>query len=55
MTAPVALTEAGRRRFDEPAAEHDTRRDTPFAGVSDGDVDALEALLQRLTSGKAAR
>ena len=51
----VALTEAGRRRFDELAAEHEARLDSLFAGVSAADVDALEALLQRLTPGKAAR
>jgi DNA-binding MarR family transcriptional regulator len=51
----VALTEAGRRRFDELAAEHEARLDSLFAGVSEADVDLLEELLQRLTPGKAAR
>jgi len=51
----VALTKAGRRRFDELAAEHEARLDSLFAGVSAADVDALEELLQRLTPGKAAR
>ena len=51
----VALTEAGRRHFDELAAEHEARLDSLFAGVSAADVDALEELLQRLTPGKAAR
>ena len=51
----VALTAAGRRRFDELAAEHEARVDSLFAGVSADDVDVLEELLQRLTPGKAAR
>ena len=51
----VALTEAGRRHFDELAAEHEARLDSLFAGVSAADVDALEELLQRLITGKAAR
>ena len=51
----VALTEAGRRHFDDLAAEHEARVDSLFAGVSAADVDALEQLLQRLTPGKAAR
>jgi DNA-binding MarR family transcriptional regulator len=51
----VALTEAGRRHFDQLAAEHEARVDSLFAGVSAADVDDLEQLLQRLTPGKAAR
>ena len=51
----VALTEAGRRHFDELATEHEARLDSLFAGASAADVDALEQLLQRLTPGKAAR
>lgn len=41
----VALTEEGRRRFAEVAADHEERVDALFAGVSTSDLDALEALL----------
>jgi DNA-binding MarR family transcriptional regulator len=51
----VALTEAGRRHFEQLAAEHEARVDSLFGGVSATDVDALERLLQRLTPGKVAR
>jgi DNA-binding MarR family transcriptional regulator len=51
----VALTDAGRRHFDELAAEHEARLDSLFAGVTAADLDALETLLPRLTLGKAAR
>jgi len=51
----VALTGAGRRHFDELAAQHEDRLDSLFGGVSAAEVDALEELLQRLTPGKAAR
>ena len=51
----VALTETGRRHFDELAAEHEARLDSLFAGVSASEVDVLEELLQRLTPRKAAR
>lgn len=51
----VALTAAGRRHFERLAAEHEARLDSLFARVSATDVDALDALLQRLTPGKADR
>jgi DNA-binding MarR family transcriptional regulator len=51
----VALTEAGRKHFDELAAQHEDRLDSLFGGVSAAEVDVLEELLQRLTPGKASR
>ena len=51
----VALTEAGRRHFDELAAQHEARLDSLFGGVSAAEVDVLEEFLQRLIPGKAAR
>ena len=51
----VALTEAGRRHFDELAAQHEARIDSLFGGVSAAEVDVLDELLQRLTPGKVAR
>src|SRR5918994_1493767 len=49
----VALTEAGRRHFDELAAQHEARLDSLFGGVSAAEVDVLEEFLQRLIPGKA--
>jgi DNA-binding MarR family transcriptional regulator len=51
----VALTEPGRRHFDELAAQHEARLDSLFGRVSAAEVDVLEDLLQRLIPGKAAR
>ena len=45
----VALTDDGRRQFERLAAEHEERVDALFGGVSAADLDALEALLQRMT------
>lgn len=41
----VALTDEGRRRFAELAADHEQRVDALFAGVSSSDLDALDELL----------
>lgn len=45
----VALTEAGRRHFEQLAADHEARVDELFAGVSAADLDALAELLQHMT------
>ena len=50
----VALTAAGRRHFEQLAADHEARVDSLFSGVSASDVDALDELLQRLTPRKVA-
>ena len=44
----VALTAAGRRQFTRLAAEHEAQVDAIFGDVSAADLDALEALLQRI-------
>ena len=44
----VALTPAGRRQFTKLAAEHEAQVDAIFGDVSSADLDALEALLQRI-------
>jgi DNA-binding MarR family transcriptional regulator len=48
----VALTTAGRRQFAKLAAEHEARVDEIFGDVSAADLDALEALLQRIDPSK---
>lgn len=45
----VALTDDGRRHFEQLAADHEARVDEMFAGVSAADLDALAELLQHLT------
>ena len=50
----VALTEAGRRHFEQLAIDHEAQVDSLFADVSTKDLDALEAVLQRMTT-QAAR
>jgi DNA-binding MarR family transcriptional regulator len=46
----VALTDAGRRHFEQLAADHEARIDTLFSSVSTKDLDALEVILQRMTA-----
>ena len=50
----VALTDAGRRHFEQLAVDHEAHVDSLFSGVSTSDLDALEELLQRMTPRKAA-
>jgi DNA-binding MarR family transcriptional regulator len=45
----VALTVEGRRHFERLATDHEAQVDSLFAGVSTKDLDALEAVLQRMT------
>ena len=45
----VALTEAGRRHFEQLAVDHEAQVDSLFSGVSTTDLDALDELLQRMT------
>lgn len=49
----VALTTKGRRHFERLAADHEARVDSLYANVSPEDLDALDALLQRMTPRKA--
>lgn len=46
----VALTEAGRRHFEQLAIDHEAQVDSLFSGVSTKDLDALDAVLQRMTA-----
>jgi DNA-binding MarR family transcriptional regulator len=46
----VALTEAGRRHFEQLAIDHEAQVDSLFSGVSTQDLDALDAVLQRMTA-----
>ena len=48
----VALTTAGRRQFTKLAAEHEAQVDSFFGDVSAADLDALDALLQRIDPSK---
>ncbi|MEQ1873567.1 MAG: MarR family transcriptional regulator [Ilumatobacteraceae bacterium] len=48
----VALTATGRRQFTKLAAEHEAQVDEIFGDVSSADLDALEALLQRIDPTK---
>ena len=50
----VALTEAGHRHFAQLAIDHEAQVDSLFSGVSTKDLDALDAVLQRMTA-QAAR
>jgi DNA-binding MarR family transcriptional regulator len=45
----VALTDEGRRHFRQLAIDHETQIDSLFSMVSSSDLDALEAVLQRMT------
>ena len=49
----VALTAAGRRQFTKLAAEHEAQVDSFFGNVSAADLDALDALLQRIDPWKS--
>jgi DNA-binding MarR family transcriptional regulator len=44
----VALTDDGRRHFEQLAEDHEARVDELFAGVSATDLDALTELLQHM-------
>jgi DNA-binding MarR family transcriptional regulator len=46
----VALTEAGRRHFEQLAADHEARIDSLFSTVSSADLDVLDEILQRMTA-----
>ena len=46
----VALTEAGHRHFAQLAIDHEAQVDSLFSGVSTKDLDALDAVLQRMTA-----
>jgi DNA-binding MarR family transcriptional regulator len=48
----VALTDEGRRRFAELAADHEARVDALFSGASASDLDALDELLHRIDPRK---
>jgi DNA-binding MarR family transcriptional regulator len=50
----VALTDQGRRQFEQLAADHEARVDSLFSGVSTSDLDALEKLLRRMTAAKGS-
>ena len=50
----VALTAAGRRQFTRLAAEHEAQVDAIFGDVSAADLDALDALLQRIDPSRKA-
>ena len=54
-TMHVTLTELGRARFEAQAEEHETKVDRLLAGVTHADLDALEALLPKLSARKAER
>ena len=45
----VALTDDGRRHFEQLAADHEARVDELFAGVSAADLDTLSELLHHMT------
>ncbi len=45
----VTLTPTGRKHFDLLAADHEGQVDQLFSGLSAADLDALEALLARIT------
>jgi DNA-binding MarR family transcriptional regulator len=45
----VALTDEGRRHFEQLAIDHEAQVDSLFSGVSTSDLDALDELLQRMT------
>ena len=45
----VALTDDGRRHFEQLAADHEARVDELFAGVSATELDALTDLMQHMT------
>ena len=49
----VALTAAGRRQFTKLAADHEAQVDSFFGNVSAADLDALDALLQRIDPWKS--
>ncbi|MGD9999009.1 MAG: MarR family winged helix-turn-helix transcriptional regulator [Ilumatobacteraceae bacterium] len=46
----VALTEAGRRHFEQLAADHEAHIDSLFSTMSSSDLDALDEILQRMTA-----
>jgi DNA-binding MarR family transcriptional regulator len=46
----VALTDAGRRHFEQLAADHEARIDSLFSTVSSADLDVLDEILQRMTA-----
>lgn len=48
----VSLTDEGRRRFDELAADHEARVDALFSHVTASDLDQLDELLHRLDPRK---
>ena len=54
-TMHVALTALGRARFEAQAAEHEAHVDRLLAGVTHADLDALQALLPKLSARKAER
>lgn len=49
----VALTDEGRQHFERLAVDHEAQVDSLFSTISTKDLDALEAVLQRLTPRKA--
>ena len=54
-TMHVALTALGRAHFEAQAAEHEAHVDRLLAGVTHADLDALQALLPKLSARKAER
>ncbi len=54
-TMHVELTDLGRARFETQAAEHEASVDRLLTGISHADLDALDALLPKLTNRKADR
>jgi DNA-binding MarR family transcriptional regulator len=48
----VALTEPGKRHFEQLAVDHEAHVDSLFSGVSTSDLDALEVLLARMIPTK---
>jgi DNA-binding MarR family transcriptional regulator len=50
----VALTDEGKQHFERLAIDHEAQVDSLFSGVSTSDLDAFEAVLQRMIPRKAA-
>lgn len=53
-TVYVSLTDQGQKQFETLAAAHEREVNTLFAGLSDGDVEALTGILKRARQGETA-
>lgn len=47
-TIHVALTEAGRKRFEQLAAEHEREVNALYSNLSEEDIDTLTSILKRM-------